>query len=323
MRDWQGHLPWQDDPADARGGLTVASISHFSRGPRVYPTRFGAAFLGMSLLTLVGCVNYQLSLGYLLTFLLLGLWVSGAVAAARSLSGLRLSAAPPEEAWSGEEARFSILLENPSEEPRYGLRLRLARPRSAPETVSDIPAKGQARAELTLLAAQRGWLPLPRLRLEGRDPLGLWRGVVYPHLSAKALVYPAPEEGAPPPPAQPIGAGSGELRLGGQEDFAGVRPYVPGDAPRQVSWRHSARMGTLHSKVYDAPAATTLHFRYGVLGGLSEEERLSRLCTWVLRAHQEGLPFTLELPQLTLTGQGEGHVRQSLSALALFGQGEA
>ncbi|TSA87753.1 DUF58 domain-containing protein [Deinococcus detaillensis] len=308
-----------DGNADTGQGVTIAPATHFSKGPRVYPTRFGAAFLLTALLTLIGCVNYQLSLGYLVTFLMLGLWVVGAVSASRSLSGLTLSAAPPGSAWAGQDAVFAVRVQNPSKQIRSSLRLRAHRPRSAAICLFDVPSEAETRAEVLIFAPKRGPLLLPRLRLEGRDPLGLWRGVTYPLLSAEALVYPAPEEDAPPLPSSKVGEGSGEKRLSGQEDFAGIRPYLPGDAPRQVAWRQSARLGELQTKLFDAPASFTLRLSYSELRGLNTEERLSRLSAWVLQARQQDARYRLELPSLKLEeGSGETQARRALSALALY-----
>lgn len=40
--------------------------------------------------------------------------------------------------------------------------------------------------------------------------------------------------------------------------FSGVRPYAPGDAPRRIHWRASARTGDLQSKQYERTATPTL-----------------------------------------------------------------
>lgn len=319
---WRERLStWASDDGtrDEGQGLTVAPATHFSKAPRVYPTRFGAAFLGISLLTLVGCINYQLSLGYLVTFLMLGLWVGGAITAARTLSGLHLQATPPPEAWAGGHVSFTLRLGNPSDTPRWGLRVRTWQPRHAPITFVDVPAQGQGVAQVWVPTPQRGPYALPRLRLEGRDLLGLWRGVTYPLLRGEVLVYPQPEENAPPLPSQSLGEGESGRRQLGQEDYAGIRAYQPGDAPRTIAWRQSARTGELQTKVFDAPAALKLRLNYGQLQGLGTEERLSRLTAWVVQARQQGAPFRLELPQQeALEGTGEAHIRRSLGALARY-----
>jgi hypothetical protein len=49
--------------------------------------------------------------------------------------------------------------------------------------------------------------------------------------------------------------------------------------------------------------------------------RLSRLTAWVLAAERETRAFSLRLPGTELAhGQGAGHRRAALTALALFGQ---
>jgi uncharacterized protein (DUF58 family) len=313
MSEWAS----DDGSTDAGQGITIASATHFSKGPRVYPTRFGAAFLGVAVLTLIGCVNYQLSLGYLVTFLMVGLWVVGAVSASRTLSGLTLRASPPETAWAGQDAAFVLRIQNPSGQPRTGLRIRAHRPRSAGITRFDLPASAESVTEVLIHAPRRGPLLLPRLRLEGRDLLGLWRGVTYPLLSAEALVYPAPEQDAPPLPGRRSGEGSGEKRMPGQEDFAGIRPYVSGDAPRLMAWRQSARTGELQTKLFDAPASLTLRLNFTEIRGLDAEKRLSRLSAWVLRARAQDARYRLELPGLVSEeGSGDTHARRSLRELA-------
>lgn len=308
-----------DGSSDSGQGITVASATHFSRGPRVYPTRFGLAFLLMALLTLVGCINYQLSLGYLVTFMMLGLWVAGAVSASRSLSGLRLSAAAPESAWAKQNAAFAVQVHNPSSQQRSSLWIRAHHPRSSAISRFDAPANADVTTEVLIYAPQRGSLRLPRLRLEGRDALGLWRGVTYPLLRAEVLVYPVPEANAPPLPSSRVGEGNGTQRLSGQEDFAGIRAYQVGDAPRQVAWRQSARSGELYTKLFDAPASFTLHLSYADLRGLDNEARLSRLTAWVLQARQQDARYRLELPAAALEeGSGEVQARRSLGALAVY-----
>ena len=51
------------------------------------------------------------------------------------------------------------------------------------------------------------------------------------------------------------------------------------------------------------------------------EEKLSRLCAWVLAAEHNGTDYTLQLPGEKLaSGQGREQRSQALSALALYGQ---
>lgn len=76
--------------------------SSAQRTPRLTPTRFGLAFLLLVTLTLVGCINYGLSLGYGLTFLLGGVWVMASTGVARAARQIRLDLSAPTGASAGE-----------------------------------------------------------------------------------------------------------------------------------------------------------------------------------------------------------------------------
>ena len=55
--------------------------------------------------------------------------------------------------------------------------------------------------------------------------------------------------------------------------------------------------------------------------GLPPEERLARLCRWVLEADEAGLAYGLRLPELIIPpGSGPTQRSQCLKALALFGE---
>ncbi|MBB6098115.1 uncharacterized protein (DUF58 family) [Deinobacterium chartae] len=288
-----------------------------SRLPR--PTRFGWGFALTTVLMLIGCINYMLSLGYFLTFLLMALWLTSAVHAARSLRGLRASATTTAEVFAGGEAHLTLTLENNTALERPHLRLSLPGALSAPTL--ELPARGSVRSEISLRAPRRGRLRPGTLRLEGGDPLGLFRARGHVPLELEITVFPAPEEPAPAWPTRaPQASAGGTLRVSGSDEYQGLRDYQPGDSPRSVAWRLAARSeGPLLTKVFDAPASDTLRFEYAALTGLDLEARLSRLTAWVLHAERLGARYTLVLPGHALEeGGGEAHARRCLTALALF-----
>lgn len=74
--------------------------------------------------------------------------------------------------------------------------------------------------------------------------------VVYPRLvPVTAFGLPARQPLGDHPAAQPLV--EDPLR------FAGVRPYAPGDSPRRVHWRASARTGALQTKQFEKSATPT------------------------------------------------------------------
>ncbi|GGJ71442.1 DUF58 domain-containing protein [Deinococcus aquiradiocola] len=306
----------------ASGAPATRPAEEAGRPPPVYvlPTRFGGGFVLVALLTLIGCINYLLSLGYALTFLLLSVWVVCAVHASRALNGVTLDAALPDRTFAGRPGQLHVTLDAPPAGGVVGVR-------AGPDLQW---LDGPGRATLTLPALPRGPQHLPTVRCEAHDPLGLWRSSTYPArdrggqpLLREVLVLPAPEVDAPPPPAAPVqGSGVSERRSAGEEEVHGLREYRPGDAPRRIAWKQAARTGTLLTRTYDAPATAALALGWDSTREAGDTEaRLSRLCAWVLHAERLGAPFTLDLPGTRLAlDHGETQVRQALTLLARHGR---
>lgn len=100
----------------------------------------------------------------------------------------------------------------------------------------------------------RGFYQFGPLVLEGGDLFGLYRRFRVAAAPQFLLVYPRmiPLEGYDLASRRPIG----EIRLTHRlfEDptrIAGVRAYEAGDAMNRVHWRTTARLGSLHCKVYE------------------------------------------------------------------------
>ena len=289
----------------------------------VLPSRFGLA-LGLTLLVmLLASINYALSLGFALTFLIGSVaWVS-IHHAFRNLVDLSVAPGRAEPVFCGSPARFSILLHNTTLRPRLGLNLW---PTGAAHTASsapfDLPPEAIGVQEIAIDTHTRGWLQLPRLTLETCHPLGLIRAWSLFQPDLRCLVYPAPEAKAPP---LPFGDDerSGELGRGkGREDFAGLRHHQPADSPRHVAWKAVARGGPWRTKEFDGAGARSVRLDWNQLPAhLGTEERLSRLTRWLIDADEAGLAFGLHLPGADFPlARGQAHRHACLAALALFGQ---
>lgn len=277
------------------------------------PTRFGLAFLGLVLLTLVGCINYGLSLGYGLTFLLGGVWIITATQASRAARGVLVQLVPPGEATAGQDVPFTLTVRGGA--ARGVLHLTLHGGGARVVRAQPVAAGESLVLTVPLGAAVRGPLAA-QLDVAALDGLGLWTARVPGPAPVTVLVRPAPEDRAPPPPHAVVpGLNDGPLRGPGDEDFAGLRPYAPGDTPRQISWRHVARTGTLLTRETDAPLGRARRLDWAdtaAAGGV--EARVSRLAAWVIALRRDGLPFALHLPAEVLPpGRGP---EQALDALA-------
>jgi len=291
---------------------------------RVYvlPTRGGLLYALALLVLLIGAINYNLSLGYGLVFLLGGLGIVAILHSFRNLVGMALTVGAPAPVCAGDTARFPLILHNVDARERRLLRLFL--PGQAAIGV-DVPPQGSARALLPLPATRRGWLALPRVTIETVWPLGLVRAWSYAAPALVCLVYPRPADAVPPAPTF-AGMQGGRLPSdSGDEDFAGLRRHQPSDPPHHVAWKTAARLGpdaALQTKQFSGTAAQALWFDWATLPpGMDVETRLSTLARWVLDAEDAGLSWGLRLPGgETAQAHGPAHVHACLKALALHGE---
>lgn len=286
----------------------------------ILPSRAGLLFLAVLAVLLVGSTNYGVSLGFVLTFLLGSLFLVTILHTWRNLARLTLAAGRPEGVFAGQEARFPLRLTAADGRPRRAVGVRCE---GWEGMIAEVTAEAGGTIEVRQPAPRRGRLRLQRIRPFTDYPLGLFHAWSWLELDAVALVYPAPERGAPPLPAGPDRRGSGAAAGGGEEDFSGLRPYRPGDSLRHVAWKAVARGQGMPVKQFEgAAAAAAVWLDWSGLEGLGREARLSRLCRWVLEAEATGVRYGLRLPGRAIEPSlGEPHRRRCLEALARFDGG--
>lgn len=300
----------------------------FLRQRRVFivPSGAGVAFAGLLFLLFIGSINYSLSLGFALTFLLAACGLIDMHLTFRNLAHLYLAAGRSQPVFAGAEARFDLHLINRGKHDRHALWIGFhERKQKHPMQAADIAAQSRCTVSLGLTAATRGWLIAPRVRLQTRFPLGLFRAWSYWQPDVRVLVYPQPEAAAPPLP-QAATAGRDGKGMAGEEDFAGVRAYQRGDTLKRLSWRHIARMdlqseSALIAKHFEGGAATEIMLDFAQLpASLDTEQKLSRLTRWVLEAESQGLPYAFRLGDSVFSAAvGEAQRDACLRALALYG----
>lgn len=286
----------------------------------ILPTRGGLLFAISLGVMLIGAINYTLSLGHALVFLLTGLGLTGMVHTFRNLAGLAITPghAPPTHA--GEIARFPVHVANHRQEPRLALDFRFA---ANDSVVACIAPNDTTRVDIPCQAPKRGWLDPGRITLSTRYPLGLFRAWSYPHPPLSCLVYPAPIR-RPLPAPMPIGDTGRKQADSGQEDFSGLRLRNPSDPPRHVAWKAVARSVDAYPllvKQFSGSADEELWLDWDRAGSEDDvETRLSVLTGWVLAAEEAQLGYGLSLPGRRIApGIGAAHQKACLEALALFG----
>jgi uncharacterized protein (DUF58 family) len=286
---------------------------------RVYvmPTRQGLAFGVCLAVMLLGAVNYALSLAYMLTFLLAAVGLVTILHTFRNLAWISVRAAPVQPVFAGEDADFTLLLENTARRDRYAVRLTLG----DASTMTDLPRQSIARATVSTPALRRGWQSAGAFTLETRYPLGLFRAWAVLRPASRVLVYPRPRYGERPATSVDAHEGTSNLRGPGQDDMADLRPYRAGDAPGLVAWKSLARSDTLFTRVLDAAQTRQSWVDWDALSPeLGLEDRLEILTGWILDLHESDIAFGLRIPGTVITpGSGADHAARCLACLALFG----
>ena len=298
----------------------------YQRRVFIVPTHPGLLFCVMLLAMFLGSVNYNLSLGFGFTFLIAGCALIDMHLTFRNLAHLHLKAGRAAPIFAGEEAQFELHLINRRKHDRYAIWLDFVND-DRPELAQaiDVPANSTCSVLLSTPALERGWLGAPRVRLQTRFPLGLFRAWSYWMPDAEVLVYPRPEDEAPPLPYAGVEMNDGQGQAG-QDDFAGIRGYQAGDSLKRLAWRHIARVdveagGTLVTKHFEGGSATEIVIDFNAMSASMDTEwKLSRMTRWVIEAEARGLAYAFQLGNVSLTAShGPAHRDACLRALALHG----
>lgn len=311
--------------------LTLPRLDEIRRGERaspeqplvltqnrifVLPTGQGLWFGILMVVMLLGAVNYNNSMAFMLAFLLASVAMVSVLHTYLNLAGLHITPVDSHAAFAGGQATFVLQLTNPGPRRRFTLSLRPNH--SGGETYADVAPNDAHRLTLAVQAPQRGPLRLGTVVISSRYPLGLVRAWSYVNVDATALVYPKPWG------QDAIVRGRGDGDAGhttdepGSDDFHGLRDYQRGDSPRHLHWKSWARNDVLLTKQFRAERSPDLWLDWADAQG-DDELRLSQLCRWVIQAQADGQRYGLRLPGKDIApDSGLAHQHRCLAALALY-----
>ena len=293
------------------------TLPHTVTRRRIYiiPTRFGTLLAALLFAMVIAGLNYGSNLALGFAFLMAGVGIVAMHHCHRNLLGLRIEAAVARDAFAGGEAALDFTLRGDGGFDRYDLEIRCE---AAQPELFHLAADDAVYAHMALPCERRGILELAQWELRTRHPFGWFRAWTYVHAPLRVYVAPAPA-GEHAPVAPP---GSSEARSGmrrGEDEFAGLRPYRPGDALKHMAWKVIARGREAAVRQYAQGTPDPEWLNYDALAGLDPEARLSQLCRWLLERDARGSVFGLKLPGVALQpARGPAHRRACMRALAGF-----
>ena len=290
------------------------------RHRRIYilPTPRGLAFIGTVATMLVTSLNYALSLGFAVTFLLAGLIAAALLQTYRNLAGMAFAPLVAGEAYAGGAVPFTLTVAG-NGAPRFGDHGRRRRRRA-----------GRRRPRRRRCAAaddrRAGAAPRPAAARPPDDlvPRTRWASGAAGRTSTfrcAGIVYPAPELDAPPLPPGAAGEGAGAAARDEDADLAGLRAYQAGDPMQRIAWKAVARGAGWHTKEFEGSGGGgTLMLAWQRAAGRARRRRRGcRASTaWVLAAERARAAVRAAVAGgRAAEGKGREHRHAALRALAL------
>lgn len=228
----------------------------------------------------------------------------------------------PDRVTVGEQTLCRLELRNRSRLPSVPF---VAVDRVGQETVELVVAPllggGRRAVHYPIPTTRRGRIRLGPLTVERRDPLGLFRRARAFAADELLWVYPRVHAAVPLPVGLVLdyeGRSSANARPG-TVTFASLREYVPGDDPRRIHWRSTARVGTLIVREHidtTEPTTSVLLDNTASLDGDAFEHAVEVAASVVRAVESVGRPVQLSIVAETEV-EGGSTVLDRLAAVEL------
>jgi uncharacterized protein (DUF58 family) len=232
----------------------------------------------VTLLVAIGAVNSQNNLLFLAFAVSIGAGVASGLLSGAMLMGVTVERSLPASASAGLPATirytvrnrhrflpvFAIAVEEASRERGRGFagatwRALMPGPRAA---VLHLTAGECAEIPAMVTPRRRGVATFAGITFSSAFPFGLMRKSVTVAAPGTLVITPRVERLRREAASNLMSRAESGLTsapvLGRGDEFYGVRDYVPGDSPRLISWRATARTGSLVVREHTAPTAGCL-----------------------------------------------------------------
>ncbi len=296
-------------PFDGKASLTRDRVY-------IVPTRAGFVFSLLLLTLLIGSINYEKSLGFALTFLLVGIGNVMLLSTWRNIAGLELRAMPAAAVYAGETATFSVQLVNHQLLHRHSIAISY---NGDEQDIVDCAAKQKQLIQFKLETKKRGRLNPGKFRLYSEFPGGLFVAWTWIDLNMSCIVYPAPDYRVSLPATDSNNSGDNDLSGQSMENYSHLRKYHHGDNISRISWKAVAKTDELFTREFTGAQPQKLWIDWTDIAADDKEQRLSIMTAMIIQAEARQQHYGLRLPQQQITPQhGNKHFHHCLSTLALF-----
>lgn len=245
-------------------------------------TRFGVAYVVLCLLVSVAAINTgNNALFMVLALMLAALAVSG-FASRANVRGLRVVVTPPGEVHAKRPFHLDFTLHCDSRWSSRWLLEVILPGAGAHRLIPYLPRGGSGRGRLELLLPRRGLHTLRRVAVASPFPFGLFEKAKSYPLAVEVLVYPELYSASGQTVAETGTLGEESHRRRGRgHDLYQLRPFRPGDDPRGIHWKQTAKTGemvyTERQSEHSRRVSILLDNGVAPLAGEEEERRFEQL----------------------------------------------
>lgn len=313
---------WQQWLRVSKSTQNIATLN--TRQIYIIPTRWGVLYAVMLIALLIGSINYSLSLGFYVTFLLASLGNIAILHTWRNLVHLQVITLKVNPVFAGDTAEVILNISDIKNRPRYAINAHFLEKNSANNSINhqviqNIEANDSQLFSVPFITSKRGLNALPRLKLYTEFPLNLLHAWAIVESPFQVLVYPKPSDSVESQTLSFDANAKGESQINkGDEEFNGHKNYQFGDSPSRINWKASSRSMGLLTKLYAGTGHSALWLDWEATSG-GREERISQLTRWVVDAQTSQQNYGLRLPSITLQPSNtESHYHQALTTLALL-----
>lgn len=323
--------PWSPRSLLRRAGSGLLRALGWIRGlwkqlrawRRIYFTRGGALFAMGAFSVGFAAMNTGNNLLFLLLGAMLGSIVLSSWLSEQAIRALEVRRRTPRGVPVGEPARIVYEVRNRKERiPSLAVEIREdGLPGSAFLARLDGGEVRTIRSEHRFV--RRGVYPLEVITLSTAFPFGLFRKERDLTLPGELVIWPRTDRSVPS-----VAAGGDQDRRrglalrgapGSRGEYRGLREYRPGDDPRDIHWRSTARLGEPVMRQYERDVSESLWICLDTRGGGDElvEQTIEVAASLAARFRDGAKRFALVTPSFQVDpGSGIGQLERVLDALA-------
>jgi len=295
-----------------------------SRRIYILPTREGVIYALLVLVMLAAAINFNNSLVFFFTFLLAGIGIISMHMTQQNLIGLQFSIAHVQPVFCFQNLYLPLIVTQSgssallNHNTNFSIAIQFTDDDEDGIIYADVFSHEKTQLQLSSPTIRRGHLSLAPLTVSSRYPLGLFRAWANIELNNDAIIYPQPAHKASHEPLSGSDSEGQGSKGRGFDDFSGFKSYQPGESLKHIHWKAYAREQGLLCKTFSGSNNREYWIDWSNFSG-DIEQRLSKMCGFILAAEARGDRYGLIVPGTTIAiSQGYQHQHQCLKALALY-----